>query len=117
MKQHQVVHTGGDDILYVQQYALTSGIRAYCCSRCGNRYSRYPSLWKHKRKCQLIPKPELLLVRPAANGALLVKQEKAVLVEGAMEGTLVVDEIVITDGIKNTNAAFPLRSFSIQTSA
>ena len=48
---------------------------------------------------------------------MLIKQEKAVLVEGAMEGTLVVDEIVITDGIKNTNAAFPLRSFSIQTSA
>lgn len=104
VKQHQVVHTG---------------IRAYCCSRCGNRYSRYPSLWKHKRKCHLIPKPELLLVSPA-NGALLVKQEKAVLVEGSMDGTLVVDEIVIgTDGIKNTNrsAAFPVHSFSIQSSA
>jgi len=103
VKQHQVVHTG---------------IRAYCCSRCGNRYSRYPSLWKHKRKCQLLPKSELLLVRPTS-GALLVKQNKTVLVDGSMEGTLVVDEIVITDGIKNTNHsnAFPVHSFSIQTSA
>ena len=67
-----------------------------------------------------MPKPGLLLVSPA-NAALMVKQEKAaVLVEGAIEGTLVVDEIVIsTDGIKNTNrsAAFPLHSFSIQSSA
>ena len=46
-----------------------------------------------------MPKPELLLVSPQ-NGALLVKQEKAVLVE---EGTLVVDEIVIgADRILNT---------------
>ena len=50
---------------------------------------------------------------------MLVKQNKAVLVDGSMEGTLVVDEIVITDGIKNTNHsnAFPVHSFSIQTSA
>jgi len=103
VKQHQVVHTG---------------IRAYCCSRCGNRYSRYPSLWKHKRKCQLLPKPELLLVRPTS-GALLVKKNKTVLVDGAIEGTLVVDEIVITDGIKNANCSptLPVHSFSIQTSA
>ena len=51
----------------------------------------------------MVSKPELLLVSPE-NGALLVKQEKAVLVEGALEGTLVVDEIVVgTEGIKNTN--------------
>ena len=67
----------------------------------------------------MVSKPELLLVSPE-NGALLVKQEKAVLVEGALEGTLVADEIVVgTEGIKNTNrsSAFPIHSFSIQSSA
>lgn len=24
---------------------------------CGNLYSRYPSLWKHKKKCAFNPKP------------------------------------------------------------
>ena len=63
-----------------------------------------------------MPKPELLLVSPE-NGAMLVKQEKAVIVE---EGTLMVNEIVIgTDGIKNSNCspAVPVQSFSLQTSA
>ena len=67
----------------------------------------------------MVSKPELLLVSPE-NGALLVNQEKAVLVEGALEGTLVVDEIVVgTEGIENTNrsSAFPIHSFSIQSSA
>jgi len=47
VKQHMVVHTG---------------IRAYTCKQCGNKYSRYPSLWKHMKKCNYSSK--VVLVQP-----------------------------------------------------
>jgi hypothetical protein len=64
------------------------GVLAYSCSQCGNRYGRYPSLWKHRRKCR----PE------APQGD--VKAEPAA----------VVDEIVITENIDNM---LPIQSFAI----
>jgi len=41
VKQHRVVHTK---------------IKEYKCVHCGNLYSRYPSLWKHTKKCTFNPK-------------------------------------------------------------
>jgi len=49
VKQHQVVHTG---------------LRAYTCNQCGNKYSRYPSLWKHMKKCKTATYNEVVLVKP-----------------------------------------------------
>jgi len=100
VKQHQVVHTG---------------VRAYCCSRCGNRYSRYPSLWKHQKKCKLLGKADLLLVSPA-DRTLLVKRNEAALVGGPVEGSLVVDEVVITEEMKTSNTKLQLHPISVQTS-
>ena len=31
-------------------------IKEYKCVHCGNLYSRYPSLWKHTKKCTFNPK-------------------------------------------------------------
>jgi len=100
VKQHQVVHTG---------------VRAYCCSRCGNRYSRYPSLWKHQKKCKLLGKADLLLVSPV-DGTLLVKRNEAALIGGPVEGSLVVDEVVITEEMKTSNTKLQLHPISVQTS-
>jgi len=102
VKQHSVVHTG---------------IRAYTCHQCGNKYSRYPSLWKHLKKCNFTNK--VVLVKPikedttwsGTSGDIVIKalcNESKVtrsethheVVEVAGE-SVVIDEIVVTDDIGN----------------
>merc|ERR1719153_2057694 len=119
VKQHQVVHTG---------------IRAYSCIRCGNKYSRYPSLWKHMKKCRLICRREVVLVKPLgqleiqsmagshrdSQMEVLLKHvndtendnvgDKSVIVD-VSDGTVVVDEIEVSEDIHSS--ILPVDNYSI----
>eukprot|EP00092_Neocalanus_flemingeri_P020337 GFUD01022031.1.p1 GENE.GFUD01022031.1~~GFUD01022031.1.p1 ORF type:complete len:408 (+),score=59.43 GFUD01022031.1:35-1258(+) len=119
VKQHMVVHTG---------------IRAYTCNQCGNKYSRYPSLWKHLKKCTYTKKIVLvqplnqqsksaeMFLKPSGSDKMYVSEDEDPLgiktnntedVEVAGE-SVVVDEIIVTDGIGN-EIMLPDDSFSLES--
>ena len=108
VKQHQAVHTG---------------LRLYCCPGCGNRYSRYPSLWKHRRKChsrqaqgELLASVAPLLTRVAGQVMLHPNlPAEAVIVDTVTQDAVVVDEVIVTENVDN-DVMLPLDTFTMEES-
>jgi len=123
VKQHMVVHTG---------------IRAYSCKQCGNKYGRYPSLWKHMQKCTFNkniilvqpikydnPQVDILSHHDTANiEAFSIINNKPLLLDSEdsryecngsyNSGSVVVDEIVVTDNIGD-DIILPADTFQLES--
>ena len=60
--------------------------------------------------------PDEKSVKSPVDGTLLVKRNEAALIGGPAEGSLVVDEVVITEEMKTSKAKLQLHPISVQTS-